>query len=218
MKRSPAIKRSGFAHLLIIFIILIVVIIVILVLTKTIKFSATVKVAPSKPTQSQTSPTPTPTPLLTQTYTHPSAGFTIMYPGSWAIDTAQKSLILYTTDGGATSAFTSPAGIIISASPLSEEMKVTQLSTIADIFKVSELKSQFADTVLLKDGPAQIGAYQTHVFEITYTDSGKSFRANLYLVKEGSYLYVLLATSIESSFPTYESTFKTIVNSFKLTL
>ena len=230
MKNYPD-KQSGFALPVIIAagVGVVVLLAIILWATGILKVSGTLtynknQTAATAPVESQTETTKTPTstpvstvPVLSETYTNQQQHYSLRYPKSWQVETQGKAVVIYSTDLEASSAAKSIAGVIINSGTLGK-LKGSQFSTLTDLWKI-ELDKQFPSGTFGSDKDVKVGAYQAHVYELTYPQKNdQKFEARFFLVADmtNDKLYGLLGTAIKPLFTKYEATIQGIVNSFQM--
>ena len=163
--------------------------------------------------KSQSSPSPIKA-NLSETYTNQSLGFSIKYPQGWQADDSGTTVNIFIKEEGATSAENSIAGVIITTTPLGE-LKGSQLSTIADLWSL-QIPKQFPGATITKKEQIKLGGQEAYLYVFSFTDKGKEFPSNFYLLIDKENLYGLIATTELQHQTKYEETLKSIAESFKL--
>src|SRR4030043_1021333 len=150
---------------------------------------------------------------LSEIYTNQSLGFSINYPQSWQVDDSGTTVNIFIKEEGATSAENSTAEVIIPTIPF-EELKGSQLSTIADLWSL-QIPKQFPGATITKKEKIQLGKQEAYLYVFSFTDKGKEFPSNFYLLIDKENLYGLIATTELQYQTKYEETLKSIAESFR---
>lgn len=221
--------QKGVVNPLVIGGVVVIGIIVFLVASGSLKFSGYIKTDNSQ-TQDQTQvqseenqpqetakqEEPKPESLdLGESYTHSSPAFTFKYPKDWGLDTKERQVTIFTKDGGADNAKDSPAGMVVSVAPLSDELTGKKIATLGDLLK-SQIEKQFPNATTKESSETKLGTNESFVYKIVYPNKATDFQANIYLLTDGSNLYTLFLTARKDRFEKYEPTLQSIAETFTL--
>ncbi|OGD85663.1 hypothetical protein A2164_03035 [Candidatus Curtissbacteria bacterium RBG_13_35_7] len=215
-KKLPGVAQNAMVIAGVVGLVVVVVIAAVVLKPKGTTEETTPPPAAQPPTQSQdedTAPEPqSQVASLSQTFTNSASNYSINYPDGWDIEEKDTNTTISIKEESGSQV--NVAGIVISISPL-QELKGSQLSTVADLWRV-QIPKQFPGTTIEMDQAAKIGSLDTHMYTFTITNNNRQFPTKMYLLIDDENMYSLTAMVESTSQSKYESIVDTIVKSFKL--
>jgi len=146
--------------------------------------------------------------------------YSLRYPKEWGTQQDNSISGVFTKELGADEAGQSVAGVLSRAWLLAEK-KDSPFTEIIDLWR-DKLELSYPGVEILEEKQFKINDKDAYYFEIKYSEGGnsslqpnKAFRGRSYIVKDNTYLYQMLASSLESLWPMYKNTLIAIAESFK---
>ena len=146
--------------------------------------------------------------------------YSLRYPQSWGTDYKDNVVSIYSKETGAKTSGESPAGILVRPWLLADKENAP-LKDIVDLWR-QKLQLSYPGVKILAEKEININSKNAYYFEILYAEDksnlsgGKNnFHAYSYIIRDGKYLYQILATSFDSLWPLYKNTVTSIAESFQ---
>ena len=157
---------------------------------------------------------------LDQTFKVATPSYSLRYPSDWGTDYKENIVSIYSKETGAKTSGESPAGILLRPW-LQADKETAPLKDVSDLWR-QKLQLSYPGVKILTERALNINSKEAYLFEILYAEdkndlSGNknNFHAYSYIIRDGKYLYQVLATSFDSLWPMYKNTLAAIAESFQ---
>lgn len=199
-------------------------IVVFLVSSGALKFSGSVKVDDQNQKQEQSqgqqpeeksAPTEKPkseVKLNPEPFTDSKLGFSISYPEGWKVNSATTNATIYKPSD--TKGSDKADALVSVFSAAIGEYKDTKLATIADLHKV-QLKKQFSDVEILKEGDVKVGEEDAYEMEFTGVLGGENMHGRYIVLTSSTNLYAVLGGANAGLWNDLKDTLDASIQTFK---